>query len=203
MIFHSHVSLPEGIPFLWLNIPQCLVKSRLTPSFVWSVSMLKPFKPQILTQPQLRQLQPVLKGFAVFLACSWQSSWANVGVCGDVCMCIYIYTYICAKYENMHFESCWYTSDVVGDTGVSTKPVYEDIMGGTRNSHTHTHTPVIIYDIVAPRNNIMITGVCVCGCVREKGTYLQNRSKQQLFVKTWWATGGFGAPCSDKHIWMG
>ena len=94
VIFHSYVSLPESIPFLWLNIPRCLVKSRLTPSFVWSVSMLKPFKPQILTQPQLRQLQPVLKGFAVFLACSWQSSWANVGVCGDVY--IYIQHVICA-----------------------------------------------------------------------------------------------------------
>lgn len=60
---------------------------------------------------------------------------AHDGMCG----CVYIYIHM-FEIENMHVESCWYTSDVVGDTGVSTKPVYEDIMGGTCNSHTHTYT---------------------------------------------------------------
>ena len=81
------------IPFLGFDIHRCFVKSELTPRFVCSVSMLKPLKAQISTRPQLRQL-PVLKGFAVFLACSSQSSWPNFGVSGDMYVLhIYIYTH--------------------------------------------------------------------------------------------------------------
>ena len=148
--------------------------TMFSPSHDWPLVLfgpclcLKPFKPQILTQPQLRQLQPVLKGFAVFLACSWQSSWANVGVCGDVCMCIYIYIHMCEIWKHAFWIMLIHIGCSRRYGGINQTSLWGYNGRYAQLSHTHTYTRNYIWYCCAAQQYHDYGCMCVWVCERER-----------------------------------